>query len=376
MRLLHNQYYSPSLREKAGELQALRRLDADSKDRLLPHLVALPLTARENQGLTIETAIKREVGKVQNSWQQRTCLWDPRYLVFNRHDAADDSRWLEQLLEGFSSYDAKIIPVIGLREKIHRASSLAKYALTTNSGVAIRIGFDDLQDHDLLKSVLTTLRIPAEECIPVLDITEADISDTKEFAKSLIGWLVNYRSIGNWPRIVLSGSSFPIKNPAPPKSATMVSRLEWQLWRSANEMDQSLRDFLFFGDFGADNSHFVFESGGRPIPHLRYATESEWLVVRGDGSDPLLRGVSKRIFDSRHFRGATFSAGDEFIALWARGSASTADPSVWRMANMNHHITTVVRAMAEMYGLKLPLRREVPLQPDLFENQETTERAL
>jgi hypothetical protein len=372
---LDQQFYSASLREKGGELRALRSLDKVSKDRLLPILVALPLSEKENANFTLEGLVKREVGRVQSSWEQRVCLWDSRFLVFDRDNATEDGKWLGKLLTQFSVFRTRIIPVVGLREKVHRTSVLASHARDSGSGMAIRINFDDIQDYELLASTLKNLRTVPEDCVLVVDISDADISEHDEFAKSLVGWLFALKAKGNWAKIILTGSSFPIKNPAPVMGDATSPRLEWKLWKWTIGIEPGLRDFVMFGDFGADNAHFKFEGGGRPIPHLRYTSDPDWHTVRGDTTYPSLRGVSKRITDSGYYQGRDFSEGDEFIWDCGAGTINTADPTAWRAVNMNHHMTQVIVDLANFYGIKLPTRRSArPKQADLFAEQPETQK--
>jgi Beta protein len=197
---VQKQFYSVTLREKGGELKGLRLLDETSKNFLLPNLIALPLSEKENAKLTIEALIKREVGKVLQNWGTRVCLWDPRFLKFDEEDVIKDGIWLERLVGQFQRYGARVIPVVGLREEIHRTSAIASYARRANSGIAIRVDFDDIQEYELLDVALTNLRTRPEECILIVDITDADISEHDEFAKSLIGWLFALKDRGNWEK--------------------------------------------------------------------------------------------------------------------------------------------------------------------------------
>lgn len=48
------------------------------------------------------------------------------------------------------------------------------------------------------------------------------------------------------------------------------------------------------------------------------------------------------------FCGADFSAGDSYIASRAQMGASTGNPSTWLAASVNHHMTFVVRQMANL----------------------------
>lgn len=355
---VRKQFYSATLREKAGELHALNQLDEVSKEFLLPNLIALPLSEKENSKLTMESLIKREIGKILSNWGNRTCLWDPRFLKFDQEDVVKDGIWLERLAGQFQKFDAHVIPVVGLREEIHRTLAIANYARRANSGVAVRIDFDDIQEYDLLDAVLSNLRSSPQECILIVDITDADTSEHDEFAKSMIGWLFALRGLGNWSKIILSGCSFPRKNPAPDKGQASLPRSEWRLWKWAVSLEPTLREFVIFGDYGADNAYFQFDGRGRPIPHLRYAVADDCITMRGDTSYASMRSVTEQIAEMVHFHGRDFSDGDEFIADCSAERIRVGDPTLWRAVNMNHHMTLTIVQLAELYGMRLPRRRE------------------
>jgi hypothetical protein len=355
---VQQQFYSATLREKAGELHGLRRLDEVSKEFLLPSLIALPLSEKENSKLTLETVVKREVGKILHNWGNRVCLWDPRFLKFDEEDAVKDGIWLERLVSQFQRFGARVIPVVGMREEIHRTFAIANYARKASSGIAIRIDFDDIQEYQLLEVALTNLKSRPEECILIVDITDADTSEHDEFAKSLIGWLFALKDRGNWAKIILSGCSFPRKNPAPDDGYASSPRSEWRLWKWAVGLEPTLREFVIFGDYGADNAYFRFDGGGRPIPHLRYASIEDCITMRGDTSYASMRSVTKRIVELAHFRGRDFSDGDEFIADCSAERIRVGDPTLWRAVNMNHHMTLIIMQLAELYGIRLLRRRK------------------
>lgn len=371
MHSLDGKFYSPSLREKAGELRAIRALDDFSKSGTLPIFIALPLSEKENQNLTLDALVRREVGRVQSSWGQRVCVWDPRFLTFDKDDAREDGKWLRELLTQFSLFGGRVIPVVGLRETFHRTSVMSSYAQSSSSGIAIRIEFDDIQEYELLDSVVKNVGTTPDQCILIIDISDADISEPDEFAKPLLGWLYELKSRGNWAKIILTGSSFPRKNPAPIMGDSTSPQLEWRLWTWMAGLDPSIANFVIFGDFGADNSHFKFKGGGRPIPHIRYARADDWQTSRGDKTYASIQGVAKRIAEAPYFRGRNFSEGDEFIYDCSIGRGRTGDPTAWRAVNMNHHITEVIVGLANLYGVTIPLRRTArPQQANLFDDLE------
>ena len=345
----------------------LKLLDHASRRRLLPHLVALPLSEKENRHLSASEVMKREVGRVLTSWGTRTCLWDPRYLIFDEADTTTDTRFLQHILEQFASFGAQIIPVIQLREKYHRLRTLSEHSSRTGSGIAVRLSSDDVQEYDLLEAQLAASGIDAKDCILIIDISESDISEHEQFSEALVGWIYALRNRANWAKIVLVGSSYPLKNPAAPEGHVDSPRHEWQLWDWLLKTDPAVRNFVIFGDFGADNAAFKFGGGGRPIPHLRYLDREYWHVSRGTKEYASIRNVAQQLTRLMIFKGRDFSAGDEFIVDCAAGIVGTSDPTQWPAVNMNHHLTATIHHLAAMYGIKLPPRRAFnPEQPSLF----------
>jgi hypothetical protein len=331
-------------------------------------LTALPLTEKENANLSLSGVMAREVGRVQKGWGSRVCLWDPRFLRLSEDDATEDAARLTFVLDQFAKFGARVVPVVGLTESYHRVSAIGEHAARTGSGAAVRLNFDEIQDFELLHAQVANLRLPANECVLLIDLTDADLSEHDEFAKSLVTWLFALREQGNWRKIVVIASGYPLKNPAQANSNFSVTRTEWKIWEWALALEPSLNEFVIFGDFGADNSVFKFGGGGRPIPHLRYATETEWLVARGGQFYSTVREVSQRIVASAVFKGRDYSFGDEFIADCASGLVGTSDPTHWRAVNMNHHMTVVVRQFAAIYRVHIADRQVVRAQQvDLFD---------
>jgi hypothetical protein len=206
-----------------------------------------------------------------------------------------------------------------------------------------------------------------------LDLSEADLSGPDRFAKFAIGRLVQLHEIGTWPRIVLQTTNYPRTNPASKNGQKTISRAEWLVWQRVIELDPKIRDFVMFGDFGADHGHIDFSSVGRAYTHLRYATEAGWLIVRGGAKWTTIRSVAQRIIKSGSFSGELFSAGDEFIATRARGLAGVGGPTIWRWVNMNHHMTLMVASLGALYGIPIPepVQRRQPVQQELLVQHET-----
>jgi T4 beta protein len=100
-------------------------------------------------------------------------------------------------------------------------------------------------------------------------------------------------------------------------------------------------------------------------------TRDAWLVARGGHLTPVCDGsiqdVARRVILSGAFAGELFSAGDEFIAACANGLGRKGNPTNWRAANMNHHMTRVTQDIADHLEIEIPaVIRRKSVQSDLF----------
>lgn len=370
---IDNKFYTAALRWKKGEMEALRSLDDASKERLLPHIVFPPISARDiekGRRLSREEYSLVQVGRLQTFWPGRPCLADFRFLQFDSDDRDSDATRISELLSATQEYDCKLIPVLNSHMDNYRMGAVAAHIRKSNCGAAIRIELSDLQS-DKLKDMLNTLtasaHISASDSILIVDFADAIISDFTTFSKFTIEWLSKLRHFDRWKRIIVEASSYPTRNPAPPNGETVTPRNEWLSWRHLAQEDRSILGWASFGDFGADHGQIDFKGGGRTITHLRYATPENWIVGRGGeptpGHDGTIHTVAKRIVRNDEFMGDDYSAGDEFIAQCAEHT-STGNGSTWRWANMVHHMTMATSSVGELIGLPFerPKRALLPKQ--------------
>lgn len=271
-----------------------------------------------------------------------------------------------------------IIPVVDLEMNSFRQQVVRDHWLSSGNGVCVRITLGDLINsrlNTMLQELLVKkLTIKASQTLLILDLTDADISDIKTFPPFVLNWLWQLRSIGDWKRIIVETTNFPKKNPAKNNSVEYVARQEWLNWIEIFRMDNTIRDFAMFGDFGADNAKFDFGPGGIPIEHFRYARPADWMIARAGLAENRAKNIqwaANKIVNSTSFAGSNFSAGDEFIEECALDHGRKGTPTDWRQANMIHHITRVAVDLNELYSIPLtrPVRVKRGIQESLFEEK-------
>jgi hypothetical protein len=369
--------FGPSLKWKRGEYEGLASVDEALKDRILPHIVVMPLSERDiehNRRLTNNEFAAVQVGRLSKHWGRRACLVDTRLVEFGS-SWTSDARRLGAFLTAATKFGCGVLPVFDLNTSEYRLQAIREHWLATKHGLGLRLTLSDLQ-RQRLGSVIgdRLLKVVAKpmDFVLILDLSEAELSNAEEFSTFTLDWIFRLQQIGQWNRILVQATNYPERNPAIPNRSAKISRQEWMIWRRVVELDPRVREIAMFGDFGADNATMNFGGGGAPITHLRYATEKEWLIVRGgppsEKGDGSIRQAAREIIGSGAFNGEQFSLGDEFIAGCASGDIPVGGPTDWRRANMSHHLTRVAVDASALNGVAIqptprPLRTR---QEDLF----------
>lgn len=375
MASLNKVIYVPSLRMKMGELEGLRALREDVQDCVLPLLIVPPLKERSSDSQILLFPASEtipDVGCVLSKyWARRSIFIDCRAL-FDEYDVEKAVTWLPDLFNRARNLDVLAIPTasLGALETIgvdaFRQSISESYKLK----FGLRILSGDMTDpnlNDRVQALLSNMGLVPAECAVFADFSDADLSEHLLVAPIIRSALEQLQEFGQWQLVVFQGTHFPETNPAKNAGQTVSHpRNEWHAWREAVKFDPSTAEHMVFGDFAADCAKIAFGGkGGRPIPHCRYTTESDWLVVRGKETGSMhevMKDVFERILNSGVFSGPSFSEADRYIndvasnVLDNSGNATT-----WRQINTTHHITRVVADIAKVRGIPIT---ELPISPN------------
>lgn len=357
-----------ALRMKKGELEGLFNLRDDVADCVIPMLIVPPAKDRSSssqESLFAASNSLPDVGGVLfKYWMHRAAFVDPRVL-FKEYGAHGAVNWLPALFGRARNLGVLAIPVASLVTLETMGTAGFKAAIPFGEelmfGLSIQSG--DMTDPSLaarIQTALAGLGLKPSQCAVIADFTDADLSQPSLVAPIIRGSLEQLQGLGQWQMIVFLGTHYPEKNPAKPGLTFIQPRNEWLAWREAVKFDASTAQQMVFGDFAADSAKIDFKTGrAQPIRHIRYATASNWLVVRGEseGADyDVMKDVFERIVESGEFSGARFSNADAYIFDVARNNAPKAgNATTWRQVNTTHHITRVVADIAEV--------RRVPISP-------------
>jgi Beta protein len=361
--------YCPALRMKAGELAGVRDLAPDVAACTLPRFIVPPRSERDEtqpQLFVVDNAPDIS-GSLRRHWANRSAFIDTTYLI-DEYGRDRLAAWLPQMFERARRARSRPIPMASLRD-LGQEEAVAFRAAVASDGqlkFGILVSSGEMVGPEFvaaMKEALERTGLTARECAVVADFHDADFSAPELVAPIISGALESLQDLGPWHYIIFQGTHFPERNPAEHGSRNFWLRNEWNAWREAVRFDPSTAEHMMFGDYAADCAKMVFgDSGARAIRHYRYATETDWLVERGEetGSDKeIMQRVCRNIVDSGHFAGAGFSAADSYIFHTANNADGPGNATTWRQINTTHHITRAVVDIARVRGIGITEKADV-----------------
>ncbi|MGF1591797.1 MAG: beta family protein [Kiloniellaceae bacterium] len=343
--------YHPALRFKQGEYYAGAKIARDIQKHVCPRFIIPPPKERDPEKgapLTPDEIAHLTAGRISKYWPISAAFLDAQYVAPVLGDSG-----LEALYSIAQRRNEKLVPVARQEELKNPIFRNLLGASRPRLGIYVRYDEIDIAE---LTSGLKMLGCAPQDCTIFVDFTGAELRPELA-AGSVAAVLDLVNEAARWGRVVFQGSAFPPTNPADAGKRIFVPRNEWKTFLAAAKECSLPSDVLCYGDFGADCGEITFprkNGGSRPIPHLRYTTKTDTLVVRGreEGSNAeVMKEVFARVVHSGSFAGQSFSYADDEIWRRANGIGGCGSASMWREWNMAHHITRVVRDLGGFVGM-------------------------
>ena len=250
------------------------------------------------------------------------------------------------LVDGLMSRGLRPIPVCGTvsergSEYVH---AVRRLAARNGYGACLRIERDEIDDSkalsDSIAETLALLDVPTESVDVILDFGFVG-RETAQTLRSIVSEALHVvRASGQFRNLAVAGGSVPEQLP---KRDTGVvrrePRIEFDLWAQVLDTDSAMMP-LAFGDFGVISPLYVPPSTPVNVPaRIRYTTIREHVFLRTGRSGH--NYLCTELVASEDFACAGFSAGDQRMALAARGLASPGNPGMWVGDDLNHHLELV-----------------------------------
>jgi hypothetical protein len=353
--------YVPLLKGKEGEFAALETLNSDVRAALMP-LIEVPGVpydyANERPAKTLEDHVSGIAERLQKSWRDRPLYVDLPWHA-NEEQLADGRIALDAVLADCARLGVKAVPVVSRSSSAKCLAAAGAYSEARDTGVCIRLLVEDFEEDidpdteiDRLLAGLGGASVNSIDLIIDLEDLGSDSGRALLVARSIFSMTPKR----NFRRMILAAASFP-EDLSDVDAATIstLPRREWELWKTLQRRPGILpRHDLIFGDYAI--THPVPKELDprtmRMSASIRYTTRDNWLVVKGRnvrqyGFEQYFE-LCKELVQRPEYEGRDFSWGDKYISDCADGMTGPGNATTWRKVGTNHHLTRVMREIANL----------------------------
>ena len=351
--------YSPCLRFKQGEYQALKKLSTVAKNLILP-LIEVPEKGFDFATNTVSKSIDKHLApfakRVKDNWGFEECFVDLRLIDGNERMASGEHPVLFTFTD-LRLKNVNAIPVIGLETDKDFRDAIYQTIKSDRRGLCIRATLDQAEEtnfKEYLDGLVSELHIKPDDCDFILDLNSPpNFEPLIGFANLLQYVITDLPHLSKWRSFGIIGTSFPPSLSGINSGLSYLPRNEWLLYKEiVKNLKKSSIRIPTFGDYAINNSEVINIDMRlvKPKANIRYALDDRWLIVRGTNVRDFSYGQYKNlcglVTGFQGFYGASFSNSDQYIYDCARGVASTGNLTTWHWVGTNHHLEVVARDVA------------------------------
>jgi hypothetical protein len=354
-------HYVPILKSKDGEFRSLAEIPDAISSALTPLIEIVPPGVKDwktGQRHTVDDHLDRVHRRLVKSWTSgRRLLVD--FLVDPAEPTRRDTTAAAKVLAELRMDAINATPVTRLDSSLVYQDEVRKAIRADDLGVCVRLSESDFNVRTLprrLADLISFFDIAPEEVDVLLDlghIRDAQVAPMVLAAQSAIATLPHVERLRT---LALASSSFPSDlGCCKPQAVTRLDRSDWTLWNDLRTQPGIVR-VPSYADYAIAHPDLVdFDPRRmRMSASIRYTTEAEFLVAKGRAIDAVgweqTRVLAGWITADADFKGAAFSAGDDYIARRAVGAVTSGHAPTWRRVGTTHHLTLAVTQLASLGG--------------------------
>ncbi|TIO05685.1 beta family protein [Mesorhizobium sp.] len=356
--ILTKDMYVPALRWRQGEYQALARLAAAAKDRIVPY-VTIPEVEFDFElwqpKKTVQEHVHPFAARFKAKWGQRPA-WVGVHPSISGNPMGDGRDIFTYVFEALRAFQANAMPAVPLDASPLTVASVAGIVATDGLGAAIAVRLEDLMKPDArtrIEALTTALGISLDEVDLVIDLGAPNFEPYNAFAGALIAAMQKLGDLHAFRNFVVIGTAIPETFKDVAKGADQLPRHDWLFYQALlGNMPAGMRQ-LNYGDYTIVHPEFkaldmrMIKAAGK----LVYTTPAAWEVRKGgafNDNRAQMHGHCASIVASGKFDGAGYSSGDEYIAKCAVHKEGPSNQTRWKEVAINHHITRVLDDLATL----------------------------
>lgn len=357
---LSEDMYVPALKWRQGEYQALTRLASEVKDRIVP-LITIPDVEFDFEHGRLKKTVHEHVHpfvlRYHKKWCGRTA-WIGLTSSIAAGRMNDGEHVFDYVFDGLRSYGETAIPVLPLDADVVTLAAVQRVVMQDGQGAGAIVRLEDLMAGGVEAKIVSLARRAGAflaETDVVVDLRAPNFEPYSLFASALWQALVQLGDLGRFRNVVLLSTAIPESFRMIAKGTDEVPRHDWLFYqvflqktppgvRRPNYGDYT----IVHPDFKALDMRMV-----KAAAKVIYTTSKSWGTRKGgafrDDPSQMRQHCWEIMRDTRfEFRGAGYSYGDKYIEGCAAGVESTSNLTRWKDVGINHHMTMVVRGLANL----------------------------
>lgn len=346
--MFNHTHYVPVLRWKQAECLALKDLDPMVKSRITPLIEFIPAKLNTSNLEVLEKNISTTCKDMATCWGQSPAFID---FLHCPTQAVSVLNRIQTLTQGMQ---LRLIPVVNLRQSHTWRNAVTAFINANNSQtVCLRLSLGDITEstfNNQIQEVLSDLRLKASSVHLIVDY--GFVADHRRLPP-LINIVSRLPHLNDWCTLSIVGGAFLKDLSTFTLGINTLQRLDWIYWSEQTRGNGLLR-VPTYGDYVIQHANYEEPPlNANFSASIRYAAENFWVIMRGEGvrneggpgyaqypaNAALLR-------ERPEFLGRKFSNGDMYIDDMGVQIEKTGNARTWLQAGINHHLTLVVRSLA------------------------------
>ena len=366
MKQYKSTHYVPILRWKRAEQVALSQLFESDSICITPLIELIPDNIIKKGKAGKEDSILELDVATNNIIEQLVKYWGPRPFFIDLLWLASDilkqrtGYFLEILSQCASIYSLCFIPVTGLSRDAIYQTSVEKVTSMHHQGACLRLFIDDIKSLTLKRDIDTLLKILKLEPESVDIIVDFQITDQHAPTFDTLCYLIP--NINKWRNFIVASGAFPEDLSKLHKNDVhYLDRTDWISWKD-QVTSKTLPRTPIYSDYAIQHARYIRREGLLfPSASIRYTSDDSWIIMRGEAIKREGEGPGSAqwqdnailLCDLPEYCNLTFSKGDKYIKEISLQHKETGSTETWLRAGINHHITFVVRQIANLSGISI-----------------------
>jgi len=356
-----HKHYVSVIRWKYGERIALQELFPEDKARLTP---LLQLTADVAGGYVasgnVNSSTAMLLSEIKEHWGDAPAFLDLNELVFPSESSTIAA--IKRVFTEAAYLGLDLVPVTTLNREARYQTGIRKALAECKKGACLRLFRNDLESGRLDRQI-NYLLSAMDLNPPFVDLVVHLQSATAADATHYDNLFKRIPLIGGWRTFTVIGGAFPQDLTGLSVGEYLLPRVEWCLWKDSHQTNASRK--ATFGDYATLHPFLLSPFAGmNASASIRYTTDEHWVVMRGQGiraegsaGFAQFPANARSLMDRSEFCGEDFSYADKYIFGRPLHPDKPGSLTTWVTVGVNHHLTFVVRQVADFYGVQIDHRR-------------------